>query len=348
MARPVVLRLGREHLVVLLLALVWATCATCAGAAGIRADPADLQPPHGKVVYTAPGGDLWTMQSDGAQRRRLTHSGRATDYSPSWAPNGRRIVFRTERGKYIRDRRGSGAEGIFVINADGTHERQIQPRTGGLFPAWAPNGRKIAYSGLKGRGDGIFLMNPDGSRKQNLHTSSAAAECATWSPDSSKIAYCGHEGDGNWAVWIMNADGSAQRQLTQPEFVLPAGTGGDYPAAFSPDGKQVLVSSGQHETREIYAIDIDGSGRRRLTDWIGADAPNAWLPDGRIVFGHYDGDAPRPRWFVMNADGGDIRPLSALDEARAADGISWLPLPAQPLRSTVNRNLVRRMCVESS
>jgi hypothetical protein len=45
---------------------------------------------------------------------------------------------------------------------------------------------------------------------------------------------------------------------------------------------------------------------------------------------HYDGDAPRPKWFVRNGQGGDIRPLAALDGTRAGDAISWLPLPASP------------------
>ena len=107
--------------------------------------------------------------------------------------------------------------------------------------------------------------------------------------------------------------------------VQPAGTGGDYPAAFSPDSRQILFSSGQHETREVYAVGIDGTGRKRLTGWPGADSPNAWLPDGQIVFGHYNGDAARPRWFAMNAGGRDIPSLQLLDRARAGDPISWLP-----------------------
>src|ERR1043166_5630757 len=77
-----------------ILAFCLAACASAAAAA---------EPPRGKIVYTAPSGDLWTMNADGSHHRRLTRSGRATDYSPSWAPNGRRIVFRTARGKYIRD-----------------------------------------------------------------------------------------------------------------------------------------------------------------------------------------------------------------------------------------------------
>ncbi|MBA3736033.1 MAG: PD40 domain-containing protein [Actinobacteria bacterium] len=305
-------------------ALVGALATSIIVAGAISAAPVSA-PLKGKIVFTAPGGDLWTMNADGSDRRRLTRSGTATDFSPSWAPDGRHIVFRTERGKYIRDPRGSGAQGIFVINSDGTRERQVQPRTGGLFPAWSPSGKKIAYTGLTGGHESIFLMNPDGSRKQDLHTKTRAAECTTWSPDSSKITYCGHDGDGNWAVWVMNADGSGQRQLTHPVLVQPAGTGGDYPAAFSPDGRQILYSAGQHESREIYAIGIDGAGLKRLTYWVGADSPNAWLPDGQIVFGHYNGDAVRSKWFVMDTTGKDTRSLQALNRVRAADPISWLP-----------------------
>jgi Tol biopolymer transport system component len=63
-------------------------------------------------------------------------------------------------------------------------------------------------------------MNPDGSHVVDL---GPQGECATWSPDSSKLMYCSHPGDGNWAVWVMNADGSNRRQLTHPTLIAPAG-----------------------------------------------------------------------------------------------------------------------------
>ncbi len=50
----------------------------------------------------------------------------------------------------------------------------------------------------------------------------------------SKLMYCSHSGDGNWAVWVMNADGSVRRQLTHPTLIQPAGAHGDYPGAWSP------------------------------------------------------------------------------------------------------------------
>ena len=78
-----------------------------------------------------------------------------------------------------------------------------------------PTGRKIAFSGLPRRGgppETIHVMNPDGSDVVDL---GPPGECATWSPDSSKIMFCSHPGDSNWAVWVMNADGSALQSLPQ-------------------------------------------------------------------------------------------------------------------------------------
>ena len=200
-----------QRLLVLTTVALALACA-CTADAAKRAARLSL---HGNIAYSTRSGDIWVMNANGSGRHRITRSGRGIDFDPDFSPDGRRIVFRTSRGRYASDPHGIGLEGIFVVNVRMRRERQIQPRTGGLFPAWSPNGRKIAFSGLPRRGatvDTIHLMNPDGSHVVDL---GAPGECATWSPDSSKIMYCSHRGDGNWAVWVMNADGSNRRQLTQ-------------------------------------------------------------------------------------------------------------------------------------
>jgi Tol biopolymer transport system component len=233
------------------------------------------------------------------------------------------IVFRTSRGRYAPDTHGIGLEGIFVVDARTRRERQIQPRTGGLFPAWSPTGRRIAFSGLPRRGgalDTIHLMNPDGSQVVDL---GPQGECATWSPDSSKLIYCSHPGDGNWAVWVMNADGSNSRQLTHPTPIAPAGAHGDYPGAWSPDGTRIVYTSDVNGDRELFLINADGSGQHRLTHFRGADGAEAWLPDGRIVFAHFHGDEPLAHWYLIRADGTQLQSLPQL--YGAGDPIDWLP-----------------------
>ncbi len=280
---------------------------------------------RGKIAYS-PGAhahSLWVMNADGSRRRQITHAGTHADYDPDWSPDGKNIVFRTERGRY--DPNSTGAQGIFVVSTTTLRERQIQPRTGGLFPAWAPNGKRIAFTGLNPTccGEVIVTSKPDGSDKRIIKPPTAAAECLVWSPDSTKFAFCGHQGDGNWAVWVMNADGSNPHQLTHPHAVGPAGAGGDSPGAWSPDGKKIVYWSWQPHGGELFVMNSDGSDAHQITHWDGGDDASNWLPDGRIVFVHTAPNALLGRWYIMNADGTNIESLPQLNRVKAGDPIDW-------------------------
>lgn len=262
------------------------------------------------------------MRADGSRRRRLTRSGRGIDFDPDFSPDGRRVVFRSSRGRYAPDRYGIGLEAIRVVDVRTGHQRQIQPRTGGLFPAWSPDGTAIAFSGLRSDGapvDTIQLMRPDGSGLVDL---GMPGEVATWSPDGKTIAFASHPGNGNWAVWTMSRDGSDRRQLTHPVLRPPAGAHGDDPAAWSPDGSRILYSSEVRGDHELFVMNADGSGKRRVTHWRGGDSPNGWLPDGRIVFAHFRGSEPLPHWYLIRPDGSGLRSLPRL--YGAGDPLDWL------------------------
>ena len=66
--------------------------------------------------------------------------------------------------------------------------------------------------------------------------------------------------DGNAEIYVMNADGSAQRRLTRN----PASDG---PPAWSPDGRKIAFVSGAGplDSSAIYVMNADGTGKRRLT-----------------------------------------------------------------------------------
>jgi Tol biopolymer transport system component len=283
------------------------------------AAPATL---HGTIAYSTRRGDIWVIDGDGSGRRRLTHSWAGNDFDPDLSPDGRYVVFRTSRGRYAPDPNGIGLEGIFVVDTHTGREREIQPRTGGLFPAWSPDGRRIAFSGVPRRGatlDTIHLMKPDGSDVVDL---GAPGECATWSPDGSKLAFCSHHGDGNWAIWVINRDGTGLRQLTHPTLIEPAGSHGDSPGAWSPDGRRIVYTSDADGDNELFVMNSEGSDQHRLTHFAGGDDANAWLPDGRIVFAHFAGDEPLPQWYVIRPDGTGLASLPQLDGA--GDPLSWL------------------------
>jgi Tol biopolymer transport system component len=225
-----------------------------------------------RIAYSDDGG-IWTMDADGAHRTRLTDTPES-DFDPSWSSDGTRLVFRASRGVYGPDPAGLGAEGIYVVNADGTGERQLWPpdaqAPGGLFPDWGPDGR-IAFSGYGS--DGIVettsLVNPDGTGLVDLR---APGEGPIWSPDGSKIMYGRHPGTGDRQVWVMDADGSHQTRLT----ALP---GGQYPDAWLPDGRIVYADwSRGGATPDWFVMNADGSGVAPLPGQAGLNEPTDWLP----------------------------------------------------------------------
>jgi Tol biopolymer transport system component len=120
----------------------------------------------------------------------------------------------------------------------------------------------------------------------------------------------------------MNRDGTDRRQLTFPTLVEPRGSGGDQIAAWSPDGTRLLYSSNQGEGFELWVINSDGSGAYRLTDWRGGDSAVAWLRSGEIVFAHFTGNEPLPKWYIVRPDGSGLRSLPWF--SGAGDPLDWV------------------------
>ena len=98
----------------------------------------------------------------------------------------------------------------------------------------------------------------------------------SWTPDG-RVVYATMLG-GNTDVWIMNADGTGNRQLTNDP-------GYDAGPEVSPDGRHIVFESTRSGRRNIWRIDLDGGNPKQLTDG-GADVAPGFSPDGRWVIYH--------------------------------------------------------------
>ena len=94
--------------------------------------------------------------------------------------------------------------------------------------------------------------------------------CESWPPDGSKIAF-ESDRDGNIEIYVMNADGSNQINLSNNEAL-------DSKPRFSPDGKKIIFMSERDGNPEIYYMNIDGSNVTRLTYNAAADIVPNWQP----------------------------------------------------------------------
>jgi Tol biopolymer transport system component len=101
--------------------------------------------------------------------------------------------------------------------------------------------------------------------------------------------------DGNNEIYIMNADASAQRNLTNN----PAD---DRDPRLSPDGTQIAFASNRTGNFNIYVMKVDGSGLSRLTTSSASDREPAWTADGEHIIFASDRSGTS-QIYRMNADG---------------------------------------------
>ncbi len=189
---------------------------------------------------------------------------------------------------------------VFVANIDGSDLRQLTTEDGYDAEAtFSPTGDRIIFTSLRDGDLELYSMAPDGSDVQRLTHRIGYDGGAFYSPDASKIIWRAHypepgpEADdyvalledglirpGELDLYVMDADGSNQRQVTDVG-------GASFAPYWHPDGEQILFSSNHHDPAgrdfDIYMINLDGTGLTRITRAEGFDGFPVFSPDGRYL-----------------------------------------------------------------
>src|SRR5207249_1602656 len=134
----------------------------------------------------------------------------------------------------------------------------------------------------------------------------AAGQIAFYSPSDN-----GGVGD----IYVMNADGSGQVNLTNN----PAEDDGP---VWSPDGTKILFHTNRDGNPEVYVMNADGSGQVNLTNNPATDDQPAWSPDGSKIAFTRSPDGASFSIYVMQVDGSSITRLTTTTQD---DGAAWSP-----------------------
>lgn len=263
--------------------------------------------PEGKIVYVCQlfkDGDrdqICMLSPAGGDSRRLTQNDDADYNFPSFAPDGKSVVYVGKEGPdrsfevYEMDFAGSvnqltdaegdnaapaispdgskivfyrvlegGMNSLWVMDRDGQNAHQIfgPPEGQGWDPTWSPDGSQILFASDLSGTIQLYVINVDGSNMQKITNIEGLRGRSDWSSDGQAIAsYVGNSWERE--IVVINPDGS------EPHLVTSGGN--NLAPSFSPDGLWITFTSYRDHYREdlgceIYIMRRDGSSPLRLTD----------------------------------------------------------------------------------
>lgn len=242
-----------------------------------------------RIAHKNPqGSNIFVMNSDGSDLKRLTHDGGIESY-PTWSPDGRQIT-------YERAFRGWN---IWVMNADGANRQNLTRDEAIDFrkapwdytPSWHPDGDRIAFQRFirETEETAIYVVRIDDGHIEKLVENAFSPR---FSPDGRWIAFLAN----NNQLWVANADGTNPRQLSREGEVELGG--------WSPDSRQILYwqLGGPLDPQVLFIMTVDPvlDGKQevpkkqiRMPVWFGDATFGA---DGKSIL--FSGHGGGKRWHI--------------------------------------------------
>lgn len=277
---------------------------------------------HSFLISRLGRGNTEIVQVDPAtaEARNLTDLPGSNQRYPAWSPDGRQIVFTSDR---------DGTANLYLMPARGGEFMQLTRFAApdvAYFP-WFQSSSRIVFGRSEVEAASICTVGLDGFAL----TTVARGRDPHPSPDGERIAFTRLQPSG-YAVFVMNADGSDICQITPAQNSIGAVT-----PTFSPDGNLIAYSDLVNGCLELFVVEL-ASGRIRQLTHLGQFATSpAWSPCGQYLTFRLT-DEPywidparaatvhaerhprkRPVW-IVESDGSHPRIIDAMREGCALDG----------------------------
>jgi Tol biopolymer transport system component len=266
-------------------------------AAGSPADFAsdDALSPDGRTVAflhltDAAYGEIYLVPLSGGAPRRLVSAGIFCS-NLMWTPDGKYIVFYSDRGNMMRAWR--------VPVAGGSIEPEmVYPGAGSI----SQDGRRLAYAESQtGEAPAIWradLSNPGGPvlRTRKLINSQFMEDAAQPSPDGTRVALQS-ERSGVRQIWLNTTEGDHPMQLTN--------TGGSGSPRWSPDGRWIAFDTRVEDHVHICVVDAEGRNLHPITHGDSDNVVPSWSRDGKFIYFASPRTGSRQIWKHSLEDGSE-------------------------------------------
>ncbi|MGH9838337.1 MAG: protein kinase domain-containing protein [Blastocatellia bacterium] len=215
--------------------------------------------PDGRLVYVsrASGGlDVWLMNQDGGNQKPLTTAETRADRYTAVAPDGRYVVFVSNR---------TGNSNIYRYDMRTGEQKQLTSGTGEEFPAVSADGKWVIYTATGSIKFTLWKVSIEGGAPIRL--TDQLSQWPAVSPDGARIA-CWYRTDAQakWQLAIIPINATAGGH---PEKILDAPPIADtfIPVRWMPDGRGISFAATQNGIWNLWNLPLDGEAPRQLTNF---------------------------------------------------------------------------------
>jgi eukaryotic-like serine/threonine-protein kinase len=219
-----------------------------------------------------PGGGALTplIVSVGGRKQPLPNLPPHRDFGfPRLSPDGRRVAFR------VTDDKNRADIWIYTLPA-GPLTRLSFGASAADDPAWTPDGKRISYGGIRDSVRRLYIQAADGSDEPTVLLSAMKTPWTSeWLPDGKRFVFSNDNG-GNYNIGIAGVGRPDSARM------LLATSADERRPSLSPDGRFMAYQSTESGRNEIYARQVDGTGRWQISAEGGISA--RWSRNGRTIF----------------------------------------------------------------
>ncbi len=213
--------------------------------------------------------------------------------------------------------RGDGERrDIWCVDYDGEGLLRLTAnRTLNLFPAWSPEGERVAFMSYREGQQGLYLLDTRTGGVSLVNETVGSNLAPAWHPEGQELLSSLSK-VGQHEIYRLGLGGEIIRRLT----VSPAI---EISPSWSPTGRDVVYTSDMTGTPQIYVMDSDGSARRRLTYEGRYNDAADWSPNGeQIIYACREHDITQ---IVLIGVRGENRKVLTDASWRNCEDPSWAP-----------------------